>query len=154
MANNAYTGSSKITTLISGDIFYIPRTSDNSDKYIEKADFDTYIDDIINGSGTWTTITIADGITETIQMGEVATYKCFEVNAKIVNSTAIAKVFKEFAYNNSVLESGSPRVTGTLEKDPAVLNINLQAVSFGQAVWQIENNTGNTLTVKYKVNKW
>ena len=152
MSLNVQTGTSAITTLINDDIIYIARTSDSSDKSISKQNLDSYINTVINE--TFTTVTINDGITEIIQMGEVASYEGFEIEAMLGNSTARAKIFKEFVYDNSTLKGYSPRVTGTLEKDPAVLDINQQAISFGQAIWKIVNNTGNTITVKYRVKKY
>lgn len=124
---------------------------DAGNRSMNKTQLDLYIDDKINGDGSFTTVTINNGDTETIQMGEVAAYEAFEVDAIIGNTTERAKIFKEFVYDGSTLKGYSPRKTGTLDAD---IDINLQAVAFGQAVWKIKNNSGNTITVKYRVRRF
>jgi len=136
----------KVTTFRSGDGIYVPN-ADNTDQYMLYTDLATFIEE--TSAATWTTATVADGVTGVIPLGAVASYHGFDVLAIIGYSTNRATLSKSFVYDGSSAKDYSPQIKGTLDK--SVINVNMSAVQAGQFYWKIKNESGELLTVKYRI---
>lgn len=148
--SNINTGSNRITTFISGDIIYIGRTTDNSDRAIEKSDLDTYI--AATALGSFSSVTIADGApVQTIGCGAYASYHGFKIDFILSSTTNRYVGHIILVYDNSAASATSPQISKRL---PGGLNIQQAAVTAGQFFWKITNNSGNSTTIKYKVTQF
>lgn len=148
--SNANTGSSRITTLIAGDLVYIPRTSDNSDRAIEKTDLDTYI--FNQAKGSFASLTIADGApVQSVGCGAFASFEGFKIDFIISSGTNRYVGFMFLSYDNAAASAHSPRISKRLVSG---LNIQQASIAAGQFYWKITNNSGGSVTIKYKITQY
>lgn len=146
---NINTGSNRISTLIVGDLVYIGRTSDGTDKAIEKTDFNTYIQTV--AASSLTTTVIGNGVASVIALGAVATYEGFEVDFIYGGGTDRAKIKMDFIYDSSTDYASMITITGTLTSG---VNIEDSLVAAGQFFWRVTNNSGASITIKHKITQF
>ena len=146
---NVLTGTDLITTLEDNDVVYVLRHSavdGNKDKRIAKQSIETQSKGW--AAGEWTTITIATGAASAIGLGAVASFHGFKVDAIIGCGTDRYVCEMKFVYDSSTAKNYLINGQGTLT---ANINIRLAAESAGQFYWNIENDSGASMTVKYKI---
>lgn len=150
---NINTGTINRTTLIANDIIYFARLSvalAQQDSKIEYTNLLAQIQSI--AAGDWNPETILDTVTKSIELGNITgsgtKYHGFDVKAIIGRSTDRYIVIMRFVYDGEVFKHYFISGNGTLN---ANINIKGSSTNLDNGYWDIVNNSGSTITVKWKI---
>lgn len=144
----------RVSTLVSGDLIEIVRTtngsSDDANLAMEKADFDTYVQNL--SAGSYTKLIIADGANGTILLGDKTIHESFEVQFLIGYLTKRFSGNIEVIYNTVDTIIIPPTGGGDDELiDLSNVNMAQLIVSGDSILWKISNNSGSNVTIQYRI---